>query len=96
MEWSPQIPHMPGAQQPLTHSLILGVQKRLKVWRMWNKAICAGCRYLDMKYIGWVDILDYISTNMDGTLLCGLGSVWKLGRMVLLPSSSFYLTELPE
>ena len=34
---------------------------------------------VDMKYMGWVDILDYISTNMDGTLLCGLGSVWKLG-----------------
>ena len=45
-----------------------------------------------MKYMGWVDILDYISTNMDGTLLCGLGSVWKLGRMLLLPSSSLYLT----
>ena len=78
MEWSPQIPHMPGAQQPLAHSLILGVQKRLKVWRMRNK-LKPFVQDVDMKYMEWVDILNNISTNMDGTLLCGLSSVWKLG-----------------
>ena len=78
MEWSPQIPHMPGAQQPLAHSLILGVQKRLKVWRMRNK-LKPFVQDVDMKYMEWVDILNYISTNMDGILLCGLSSVWKLG-----------------
>ena len=59
MEWSPQIPHMPEAQQPLAQSLILGVQKRLKVWRMRNKAISAGCTYEVYGVGGYFELYKY-------------------------------------
>ena len=72
MEWSPQIPHMPGAQQPLTHSLILGVQKRLKVSRMRNKAICAGCRYEVYGMGGYSGLYKY-KHGWYFTLWSGLG-----------------------
>ena len=98
MEWSPQIPHMPGAQQPLAHSLILGVQKRLKVWRMRNKAICAGCRYEVYGVGGYFGLYKY-KHGWYFTLWSGLGVEIRVNgatTFIIIISDRRYLTELPE
>ena len=98
MEWSPQIPHMPGAQQRLAHSLILGVQKRLNVWRMPNKPICAGCRYEVYGMGGYSGLYKY-KHGWYFTLWSGLVVEIRVNgatTLIIIISDRRYLTELPE